>query len=186
MTTQSSPQSPLRDRLSITAVVVQICILVILLVVFNAYPEEVGVYRTATDTASFTPLLAPGFYAALPWLDAWWGISLGLALVLLSFHRWTVALRCADIVVDFWGSIVLWRLLVGAPLVVAHPGSGWPLDGWPFLDLNIWVRLALGVALVGLLVGVARKLRSLAGRLDALAAGPDALPRSAGPESPGR
>ena len=168
MSTQSIPQTAAQDRISRPALVVQICILMVLLIVFNAYPEKVGAYRTATDAASFTPLLAPGFYEALPWLNAWWALALGLALALLFFERWTGLLRVAELALDLFGVLVLCRLLAGAHLLVPDLGWDWPLGGhmtpfgaWPVWSLNSLVQLALGVALIGQVVGAVRKLGRL-------------------------
>ncbi len=159
MTTRSVSNKTMQDHVNITSLATWISVVTFLLVVFNAFPGEVGIYRTATDAASFTPLLAAGFYAALPWLDVWWGVSLALALVLLLSRRWTTDLRRLDLAVDCLGVVVLWRLIFGAPLVLAYPGWGWPVSGWPFLDLNFFVRLALGAALFGHAVALLRKLR---------------------------
>jgi hypothetical protein len=152
MSTQSNPKAATQDRVNKIALAVQICILMVMLIVFNVYPEKVGVYRTALDPASFTPLLAPGFYEALPWLNAWWVLALGLALVPLFLERRTDTLRWAEFALDLFGILVLCRLLAGAPLLVPGLGWDWPLGGhmtpfgaWPVWSVNTLVRIALGV-----------------------------------------
>jgi hypothetical protein len=168
VSTQSIPQTRAQDRVNRTALAVQICILMVMLIVFNVYPEKVGVYRTALDPASFTPLLAPGFYEAMPWLNAWWVLALGLALVLLFFEHWTGLLRVAELAMDLFGVLVLCRLLAGAPLLVPDLGWDWSLGGhmtpfgaWPLWSVNTLVQLALSVALFGQVVGAVGKLGRL-------------------------
>lgn len=165
MSTQSMPRIAARDRISIPALAVQICFVMILLIVFNAYPEKVGAYRTVLDPASFTPLLAPGFYGALPMLDAWWVLALGLALALLLYGRWTETLRLAGFALDLFGVVVLCRLLIGAPLVAPDLGWDWPLAGPstllgapPVWSLNTLLQLALGVWLICLALSTVSKL----------------------------
>jgi hypothetical protein len=139
-----------------------------LLIVFNAYPERVGAYRTLLDPTSFSPLLAAGFYSALPWLSAWWGLAMGLAWVLVAFGRWTETLRWADLALDLFGVVVLCRLLFGAPLVLDLVRWDWPPEGrgalagaWSLWSLDTLVRLGLVAGLLGLGVGAVRKLGQL-------------------------
>lgn len=141
------------DRIDKTAQAVRICFLLALLIVFNIYPDKVGIYRTLGDASSLVPLLGPGFYAALPWLTAWWALGLAVASALLFFERWTAELRLVDWTVDLVGILVLGRLLFGAPLFLAMPD--WPV---PFWTWNTLARLLLALALLGQVVGVLRGL----------------------------
>jgi hypothetical protein len=150
---------------------VRICILMSLLILFNVYPDKVGVYRSALEPASFAPLLGRGFYETLSWLNTWWLLALGLASVLLFFEHWTGWLRAADLALDLFGVAVLWRLLAGAPLVL-NVGWDWspggqvaPFGGWPLWSLTTLVRVALGIWLVLHVLSMLGKLaRLLPGR----------------------
>ena len=102
------------------------------------------------------PLLGPGFYAALPWLNAWWVTGLAVASALLFFEKWTAELRLVNWMVDIVGILVLGRLLFGAPLFLAVPD--WPV---PFWTWNTLARLLLALALLGQAVGVLRGLGRL-------------------------
>lgn len=155
MTTQPVARTA-RDPVDKTAQAVRICFLLALLILFNIYPDKVGVYRSLRDASSLVPLLGPGFYAALPWLTAWWVLGLAVASALLFFERWTLELRLADLVVDLVGVVTLARLLFGAPLFLAVPD--WPV---PFWTWNTLARLLLALALLGQAVGALRGLGRL-------------------------
>lgn len=144
------------DRIDKTAQAVRICFLLALLIVFNIYPDKVGIYRTLRDASSLVPLLGSGFYAALPWLTAWWALGLAVASALLFFERWTAELRLVDWTMDLVGVLVLGRLVFGAPLLLAVPD--WPVPFWTWDTL---VRLVLALALLGQAVGVLRGLGRL-------------------------
>ena len=49
------------DRVHVAGVVVRICFLIGAIVVFNAFPQWIGTYRSLDDPSSFVPLLAPEF-----------------------------------------------------------------------------------------------------------------------------
>lgn len=83
-------------------------------VLFNFFPEKVGIFRTATDVTSFTPVLAPEFSVHLPWLNLWWALAFSLCLVRLWMKRWTPALRWADMLLGFFGAYVLARMVLGS------------------------------------------------------------------------
>jgi len=152
MSTQSVQRAS-QDRVDKTAQAVRICWLMALLILFNIYPDKVGAYRTALDSSTVAPLLGAGFYAALPWLDAWWILGVALASVLLFFERWTKELRLAGLALDLLGIAVLWRLLTGSSLLLPVPG--WPVPIW---TLNTLLQIVLGLALLGRVVGAVRDL----------------------------
>ena len=175
MTTQSIPLAS-QDRIDKTAQAVQICFLMALLILFNVYSDKVGAYRTVLDASSFVPLLGAGFYAALPWLNAYWLGALALASVLLFFDQWGEELRLAGLALSILGIVVGCRLLSGAPLLV---GLGW--DGsqhWQVLDpllgsqawslnnlvrfgVGILLRLGVGIWLITLVIGALRHFARL-------------------------
>ena len=175
MTTQSIPLAS-QDRIDKTAQAVQICFLMALLILFNVYPDKVGAYRTVLDASSFVPLLGAGFYAALPWLNAYWLAALALASALLFFEQWTEELRLAGLALSILGIVVGCRLLSGAPLLVSPGWDGpqhwqvldpllgsrvWSLSNLVRLGVGILVRLGVGIWLVTLVIGALRHFARL-------------------------
>jgi hypothetical protein len=139
-------------------VAVEICVLIAVLVVFNVFPDRLGVYGSATDPDSFMPLLADEFQAHMPWLNIWWGSSLALAMGRLMTRRWTKVLRWADLALRLFGVAVLVRLITGGPLV--DPTSGWDGLGW-LEDPNVGIKALLGLVLLPTAIGILQRLVGL-------------------------
>ena len=140
------------DRIRRGWLIVEICSLIALIVLFNAFPEKIGILISATDPHSFYPLLAPGFQVHVPWLSLWWGLTLCLAVIKLVYGRWSATLRWAGLGLNILGMIVLGRLLLGGPILWSAR-----LDGWPVPILNTVVKVIIGLSLVGLVVRTARE-----------------------------
>ena len=151
-------------RISRVWVVVEICILLGVLVLFNAFPERVGTYSSAVEPYVFVPLLTPEWLAYIPLLNIWWGLALALALVKLAYGRWTQALRWADLglhmlAIGVVGSVVFgWSL---SWLDVGGAGVSLPslASAYQHADpLSMGFESILGLVLVGLIVGFFTKL----------------------------
>ena len=106
-----------QDRISVAQTLVRMGVILAASVLFNFYPEKVGVIQSATDPSSFTPLLAPEFQSYLFWLNLWWGLDLSLRLVHLIRRRWTVATRWADIVLRLLNVLLLGWMVLGVPFI---------------------------------------------------------------------
>jgi hypothetical protein len=114
-------QGPAADRIRPLAPVLSAVILVLLVVLFNFFPDHIGFYRRARDVRTFVPLLAAEFRAHMPWLNAFWGMSLALAAAKLLSGRWRPWLRWASFGLTCFGVIVACRLLLGDPILALNP-----------------------------------------------------------------
>ena len=133
-------QNPFVDlhRIRPSGVVANICLNIGCLVVFNGFPQWVGARISLDDPSSFVPLLSPRFWQYMPWLNAWWGLSLSLNLAHLGLRRWHPITRWADAALTFYGALVLLRLIGGGPLVRYDPA--WTtLPG--VVEIGLWVAL---------------------------------------------
>jgi hypothetical protein len=164
-------RATVRERNCIRSVwvVAEIGALGALLVLFNLYPYKIGILISAADPASFMPVLAPTFKAHMPWLNAWWGLALLLALAKLAYGHWTLAMRGADLGLRLLGAYVLGRLVFGDPLLGLNPQWASVPNSIVvrFADqalplLNIVIKFVLGFAFVGLAIGAYDKLKELA------------------------
>jgi hypothetical protein len=123
--------------------------LLVVIVLFNAFPNRVGVLITATDSSSFISALAPGFRAYLSWLNLWSALGVALNGAWLAFHlgylheTWQQTLRWADWGLSLVGMVILYSLIVGDS--VFQPGFE-------------WVNRVLAVALVAAIVGSGSRL----------------------------
>ena len=130
---------------------VEICILIGVIVLFNAFPEKVGFYSSVVEPYLFVPLLTPSWMPYVPWLNVWWGLALTLALVKLIYGRWTQALRWADLGVHLLSIIVIAGVLLGSGAV-----SVWDRQRPDLLAAGFKAVLAL--VLVSLVVSFFSKL----------------------------
>lgn len=156
------------DRISIAAVVINLCFITGAIVVFNLFPERVGTIRSLDQPSSFVPLLAPTFQAYMPLLNTWWALALALNLSHLGYRRWTPWKRWADLGLAVFGMVILARMLAGPPVLAAHPASALPEEllepfGAAWWLSEIGLSAALAVAGVTALKKVLALIRSGAG-----------------------
>lgn len=97
--------------------------LVAVIVLFNVFPEKVGVIVSATDSTTFVPLLAPEFQVHMSSLNLWWSLALLLTVIKLVYGRWTVLLQWTDLGLRVLGIYVLVSLILGGPIL--RPDAGW-------------------------------------------------------------
>ena len=145
------------DRIYKGWLAVEICGLMAVLILFNAFPQWVGILVSADNLSSFVPLITPEFQVYMPWLNLCWGLALGLAYVELFYGRWTLALRAADLGLCALGILVLCRFLFGGPIV--------GLNSQAISSLSPIVKATLWLALVGSIVTLFRKLARIVASL---------------------
>jgi hypothetical protein len=156
-----------RDRIHPVGVLVQIAFIFAVAILFNFFPERVGVLVSADQPDSFVPLLTPEFARLLPWLNLYWGLAFTLCLVHLSLGRWYWTTRLADLLLSTFGLFVLLLLLTGGPIVSLTPGQA--VAGEPLAQLDqglmpLASALLQGVLWLAFLAGcvvVAKKLLCL-------------------------
>ena len=105
------------DHLSIAGRIVEIYLIIGLAVLFNVYPQRVGFIVSANDPASFTPMLAPGFEAFLPWLNTYWFWAFNLCLASLVLRRWTSLTRLFDLLLDLFGAAIVGLMIADTPFL---------------------------------------------------------------------
>jgi hypothetical protein len=148
---------PRGSRINRALIVVEICILLGILVLFNAFPEKVGIYSSAVEPYLFVPLLTPEWLSYVPWLNVWWGLALMLAAIKLVYGRWTRALRWADLGVNLLGICI-----VAAAFLWYAPGDGAPLAAQRTAGVSlVGFKACLGLALAALVAGLFGKLAML-------------------------
>jgi hypothetical protein len=117
------PQIQDRDRIEVGGQIAAIVLTVIALIVFNFFPEWIGIsFRGSINDAPRSwhtmPLLAPIFFTAyLPWLNVLWIANIGLSIVLLRQGRWQRLTRLADFVLTVLGAFILYRMAFGPALL---------------------------------------------------------------------
>jgi hypothetical protein len=161
---RSLPEVEDRSRIKVGELIVESVLVVFALVVFNFFPEWVGVtfVGSINDGAAswhMRPLLSAAFFALyLPWLNVLWVLRLALNVVLLRQGRWQRLTRLADLVLAICGVIVLSRMAFGPSLLTLEAIEAAELRR----TLESFLPLLLKVALIiGLFAAVGEVVRKL-------------------------
>lgn len=95
--------------------------LTFLMVLFNIFPQFIGIITVEDGELQLMLLLSSHFYETyLPMLNIWWGLALGLQAVLLVSQRWTEFTRLADFGLALLGLVILFQIATdGAAFVLA-------------------------------------------------------------------
>ncbi len=88
------------------------------LLIFNLYPQVIGIGFFEAGNWTFVPVLSAAFFRYLPWINVLSVLQIALNLFLFRQGRWTIAARWLNIVLSL-GGIVLAYLLLSGPSLVA-------------------------------------------------------------------
>ena len=145
------------EKFNPAGLVTEIVFTVIALVLFNAFPQYLGVGALRDGQWIIVSLLAPAFFTYLPWITLLWALKAAVDIAALAQGRWMIWMHWLLIALGL-GSIVLgYRMLTGPDLVAFPPDTavrlGWgTITNLTMQDLstivNGVVRLVVGVALV--------------------------------------
>ena len=152
------------SRINRLFTLVEISILIGVIVLFNAFPEKVGIYSSAVEPYVFVPLLTPDWLPYIPWLNLWWGLALILALVKLVYGRWTEALRWADLGMHLLSICVLASVILGYTLAGGDPSGVQQNGGLMFVGF----KALLGLVLVAQIAGLFSRMKRLGLRVPVL------------------
>lgn len=132
-------------RVHIVGTIIEMVLILVAMVLFNIFPDKIGTVQSLVDPSSFRPLLAPEFQDHMPWLNLYWGLTLSLCAIKLTFARWSIYLRSSELGLNVLAAYILLRMVLGGPLI-AYPG------------LTLLVKLGLSVALCAIGVDTIVKL----------------------------
>jgi hypothetical protein len=134
-----------RDHVHVFGTLVEMILILALIVLFNNFPDKIGVIPSLTDPSSFKPLLAPEFQAHMPWLNVYWGLALSLCALNLALGAWNPFTRLAEIGLQALGAYILLRMITGGPLIV-------------YSEFTLLVKFALALALLASAIDIIAKL----------------------------
>jgi hypothetical protein len=157
--------------------IVDLIFTIIVIVLFNVYPDKVGLYYVASlgDTpVHFLPVLTAEFFRYMPFFNVLWGLKVALDVYLLSQRTWTGGTRWAQIALSVLTMGVLFSLLVGAPVLEvtsqALLTAGWSAELVNAFPAFLWelgytgLRALFGLLIVLELVNVGQQVRLLVRR----------------------
>lgn len=141
------------ERFKPAGLVVEIILTAFALLIFNFYPQAIGIYAFDGSSWKVIPFLTPAFFTYVPFLSILWALELVLKSSVLGMGGWTLLTKWLRIGLEVLKIGMLYTLLTGPAIVavpleaIINPGSV-EFPG----ELNYWInqslRLGLGIALV--------------------------------------
>ena len=92
-----------------------------LIILFNFFPEKVGIILIHDGIVEFVPLLGKGYTTYLPWLNLWWVLSVVLNVIVLRQGHWQMWTRWAEWGVNVLSLLVLYLLFTSTDFLAFNP-----------------------------------------------------------------
>ena len=109
------------DQVSVAGTVTEIVFLVLGLILFNFYPQYIGIYGFSEKGSFFAPILSDAFFGYMPWINLLWGLQFALNVWLIQQRRWQFGSRLLSIIVKAGGAALAYVMLVGPSIVGLTP-----------------------------------------------------------------
>ncbi|MBN1624569.1 MAG: hypothetical protein JW903_09375 [Clostridia bacterium] len=109
-----------KQKVSLWEPIIGICFTIIIVALFNMFPEKIGIYYTPEWGSGweFVPVFSyDALKTYLPYWNIVWAASLIFNIFLIIKLRWTLTLRIFDIAMPFMSIAVLGIMLNGPELV---------------------------------------------------------------------
>jgi hypothetical protein len=110
-------REPEPDDVRIWEPIVAIAFTLLGLLVFNLYPQAIGIAFLKDGQWTFVPALSEAFFRMLPWLNIAWILGIVLQVALLRQGRWTPLTRWFDIGQKIVGIVIAYVLLKGPSIL---------------------------------------------------------------------
>jgi hypothetical protein len=105
------------ERVRVAPLLWEIAITIGVMLLFNFYPQYVGVGNNTNGVWTFTPLLTPAFSRYLPWLNLVWIMTIALDIILLRMGRWQPLTHWLSVGKSLFSVIVLIVLASGETVI---------------------------------------------------------------------
>jgi len=164
------------DRIKIGELIIEIALILTALIIFNFYPDRVGIYNNLNGVWSFTPVLTTTFFSYIPWLDLVWGLTILLDVILLRKGAWQMGTRILSILVSGLTISIASRLMTRIPLLYTLKGALGELGGVGILQslLNQILIVVLAIVIIMSVVKIVQMiLHIVRGKLPL----PESLPK---------
>ncbi len=107
-----------QDTMKYGEVIAGIVFSTIAIVLFNVFLDRIGIYYTDVNgTWSFIPVINDTLRSYVVLWNISWAASIALSSVVLSFGRWNIGTRIADILLSIFGIAVTAIILAGPSIV---------------------------------------------------------------------
>jgi hypothetical protein len=144
------------ERIKPVGQVAEIIFNIFAIVLFNLFPQWVGVSSFYNGQWFTAPILTRTFIQFIPWLSLLWALQAGFHIILLAQGRWSTITRWFLVCLNVFGITIGIRLIVGPALISLEPltmlNLGWDISNPASVQLagelsNTAIRLAIGVAI---------------------------------------
>lgn len=161
------PEIEASDDLKMGELIFGLCFTIAALVLFNVFPQYVGLASYYNEAWHFLPLLTEGFDRLLPWLNAYWLGQVILCVLLLRRGRWEVVTRAVDLGLTILGIVPLALMITGEPWfgLDAAAMSQDPLWGLTFFYNETVISTLWTLVRLALIIGLAATLFNVLGKL---------------------
>jgi hypothetical protein len=109
------------DRISYFGRIFFLYCLAAVALLFNFYPDWVGIVSVRDGDVRVIRLLEPGFSRYLPLLNLWWTLAFALGVVVLRRGRWGTATRWAEFGLELFNAAILIAIILGPPVFQYDP-----------------------------------------------------------------
>jgi hypothetical protein len=147
-----------QDKVSLAEAIAGIVFTLIALLVFNLYPQWVGVGFTDGGKVVFTPILTEAFFRLLPVLNVVWILDLVKEAILIRESKWTGFTRWMDIGLHVAGIGIAAAMIVTGPIAVLPANTVFGSDPDLVNLFKYFLSGILVVIIVGSAVDVIRSL----------------------------
>lgn len=113
----SLEKEPEEDEISIWSPIWSIVITIAALLVFNLYPQVIGIGFLDGGRWTFVPALSEAFFRYLPLIDFLWVLQIILNVILLRQGRWTAPTRWFEAALTVMSIVIAYLLLKGPALL---------------------------------------------------------------------
>ena len=133
--------------------VVEIVLAAFALLIFNFYPQAVGIYSFDGSSWTVTPFLTKEFFGYVPFLSILWALELVLKSSVLGIGGWSLLTKWMRVGLDVLTVGMLYALLTGPAIIsvpaaaIINPGSV-EFPGNLNMVINQGLRLGMGIAMV--------------------------------------
>ena len=124
-------KEPDPDHVKFGEQIFELFFLVLFLIVFNQYPEIIGIgFFNESDWVFISPILTDAFFNYLPWLNLLFALQIGFNIYLLRQGWWNAGLRIANGLLELASLALAIAMLRGPALVrlTAEQLAGTPLE----------------------------------------------------------
>jgi hypothetical protein len=131
------PQVKDPDRAKRGELIFGIVFTTLIIILFNVFPEWIGVITSTGDDRVIFRLLAPEFSVHIPWLTLVWTADVVLKLIVLGQGRWRPLTRWLEWGLGLFGLYVGYRIVTGGPILTIDALT-------TLVRIGIWIGLVVG------------------------------------------